>query len=787
MTTTTVTLEFGTAARERHALDWARIDRLRELALAFANDPDPTERGWAVMRAYDEYAAHPAPIRRARAVAAALESKTLVLDEGDLIAGRLRRGIAAHPGIWEGYRWANAVAYPDLIRNPAAIEEAPVAPEYAAFLREWSSRHTTPAQAIVALRPDETRRAMDHRLFGAWGLDMVHRLPRFQLLLHEGVVGLRARILEQMRALDNTQPGDIERRCQYEALLIICEALVSFSERWAAHLEELASRERDSARKDELIEMARICRRVPAQPATTFNEALQCIMLALCANEAETSGSAHSLGRLDQYLYPYYEADIAAGRQTGGEALERILCLWLKCYRTFDFHHTTLGGLTPEGKDGTNALSYLCLEAVAHLRTPRDVAVRVHRDTPRAFLRLAADVARLGLGRPDFWSDEITIESLTRSGFPIEDARDYAPIGCVELTIPGKCNSRTMGHEINLTKVLEVTLNGGHCQITGERMGLEQEAAFESYAALHAAYRCQARHTIDMAMAEDARHYGIQSRELPFPLLSLLTEGCIDSGRDVMNGGAIYSPAGVNLFGIANAADSLLAIRRAVYEEKRLTLEELRRALTSDFEGRAALRQQLLTHYPKWGNDDEAVDAIAAKEAAFYCDTIRSYRTPEGGPCLPLIFGCTPASVRNFGPKTGASADGRRCGAALATSVNPTHGRELSGITAELRSVARIDYRKASGGVSFIVDLHPTAVDGDAGLEKLVDLLRGFFDLGGMEIGLNVLRADQLRQAQREPERYGHLMVRVFGFSAPFNSLDAALQEAVIAKTKHET
>lgn len=763
-----------------------RITTLRSLALSFSNDPNPTERGWAVMRACDDHAAQPVPIRRARAIAAALDSKTLVLDDGDLIAGRLRRAIAAHPGIWEGYRWSNVAAYPDLFRNPKALEGAPVDAEFAAQVGEWWRRHPTPAEHLLAVRPEETQRAMAHRLFGAWGLDLVHRLPRYQLLLHEGVLGLRARILAAMGELDGIRPADVERRIQYQALLITCDALASFAERWAEHLDALAAEETDVARCKELVEMARICRRVPAHPAATFAEALQCVMFVLCASEAETAGSAHSLGRLDQYLWPYYQGDLAAGRLTRAEALERILCLWLKCYRTFDFHHTTLGGLTPTGEDGTNDLSHLCLEAVALLRTPRDVAVRVHRDTPRDFLRRAADVARLGLGRPDFWNDEVTIEALTRSGFPPEEARDYAPIGCVELTIPGKCNSRTMCHEINLAKLLEVTLQGGHCQITGQRIGLEHATAFESYEALHATYRRQVRHAIRLAMEEDARGYWVQSREMPFPFLSLLTEGCIDSGRDVMNGGAVYSPAGVNLFGVANAADSLLAIRRAVYEEGRLTLDELRQALASDFEGQEPLRQQLLARYPKFGNDDEAVDAIAADEVAHYCDTVRAYRTPEGGPILPLLFGCTSSSVCHYGPKTGASADGRRCGAPLATSVSPTHGRELSGITAELRSVARIDYTKASGGVSFIVDLHPTAVDGEAGLAKLVDLLRTFFDLGGIEIGLNVLRADQLRQAQREPEKFGHLMVRVFGFSAPFVALDETLQEAVIEKTKHE-
>ena len=232
-------------------------------------------------------------------------------------------------------------------------------------------------------------------------------------------------------------------------------------------------------------------------------------------------------------------------------------------------------------------------------------------------------------------------------------------------------------------------------------------------------------------------------------------------------------------------ANSLAAIKGLVYEKGELTLGEMREALASDYEGREELRQRLLNRCPKLGNDDPRVDAIAAAECAFYCDEVAEYRTPEGDRFLPLLFGCTPNSVHNVGPHTGASADGRKARAPLATSVNATHGRALSGATALLNSVARIDFTKAAGGASFIVDLHPTAVDGEAGLDKLVGLLRGFFDQGGAQIGLNVVRGDQLRAAQAQPEQHAHLMVRVFGFSTQFVSLDPGLQEYVIEKTRH--
>jgi len=762
-----------------------RIARLREQALAFANEPGPAERGWAVMKSYDESRAEPMPIRRAKAVAAVLQAETLVLDDGDLLAGRVRRKIASHPGIHEGHRWRNAAAYPDVAPNPGIVKGAAVSSDFVSFMEDWARRHVCVHAKVAALRPREVQRAMAVQAFSSNGLDMVHRLPRFELILERGALGLREEAAARMARLDATRADDVKKRIFYRAVVIVCDAMAGYGLRWAEKLAELARAEGDAERRRELEQMAAICRRVPAQPARTFREALQSLVLVLCVNQAETTGSAGSFGRLDQYLYPFYAADIEAGRLTRARALELVQCFFLKWYRTFDFHHTMLGGLTPDGGDGTNDLSFLCLEAVERLRTPRDIAVRVHKGTPPAFLRKAAEVARLGLGRPDFWNDEVMVPALAKAGFPIEDARDYAAIGCVEITIPGKCNSRTMGHAINLTKILELTLNEGRCALTGERVGGQCGAEFPTYEALHAAYREQAAHFIRLAIEEDVRGYVVQATEHPFPVLSALTLGCTESGRDVMDGGALYNHAGVNLFGVANVADSLAAIKKLVYEEQRLTLDELRDALASDFGDREGLRQMLLNRAPKFGNGDPYVDEIAAQEVAFYCDEVAKYHTPEGGRFLPLLFGCTPASVHHVGARTGASADGRKANAPLATSVNPTHGRAVSGATAVLNSVGGIDFTKAAGGASFIVDLHPTVADGDRGLDALVGLLCGFFDQGGLEIGLNVVREEQLREAQAHPEEYGHLMVRVFGFSTQFVSLDRELQEHLIEKTRH--
>jgi formate C-acetyltransferase len=759
-----------------------RIQQLRQLALSFANELDPTERGRAVMDSYDETRAEPMIIRRAKAVKRVLETQTLILDEGQLITGRVQRLIPAHYGIHSGNEWTRNVSYPE--SGGWVPKDAPVSEEYRKRAEKWSEGYVSVWQKLNALVPEEERKAMRAGVYHSGGVDWVHRNSRFQMLLELGMEGIKHRAQEKINSMDETRAEDVKRKPFYQAMIIVCEAIMDYAERWAQKLVKLMESEGDDIRRAEFRKMAEICRKVPRYPAETFHEAIQSIWFAQVANWAEASGSAHSFGRFDQYMLPFYESDIKAERLTREEALELIECLWLKCYSTFDFRHLTVGGVKPDGTDGTNELSYLCLEATERLRTPRDVAVRIHKDTPEFFLKKAANVSRLGLGRPDFWGDEVTIESMVKTGIPIEDARDYSPIGCVELTIAGKCNSRTMGHSMNLLKCLELALNNGRDQITDEQIGLKTGENFDTYGELHAAYRSQAEHFIKLAIQQNIRAYTLQATEFPMPVLSTLTEGCLESGRDVMDGGAVYNPSGVNLFGVADIANALAAIKKLVFDEKTISLDELRDALKDNFEDQEAMRQMLINRAPKYGNGDEYVDKIAAEEATFYCHEVAKYPTPEGGRHHALIFGTSPPAVYGLASKTGASAGGRKAGDSLSMSACTSHGTERMGATATVKSAASLDYTKAPGGISFILDLHPTAVTGDSGLDKLVSLLRTFFNNGGMEIGLNIVSDEELRKAQKDPDRYSHIMVRVFGFSTQFISLSRELQEYVIEKTK---
>jgi formate C-acetyltransferase len=737
-----------------------------------------------VTEAWREYESAPIIVRRARALERTLDTETIRIDPDDRIAGRAKRRFAVHRGMNEGYAWANQLARPEFTGGAlGAVEDPPE--DIAELFSYWRESYTSPAQHLNAMRTAEERQAMHAGVYGGGGLDFCHTCPAFHIALDRGLQAIADEARERLQQPCGTGCSSTREHAFYDAVAICCDAAIRYAERHADQAERLAADEADTDTRRELEQIAAICRRVPRLPAETFREALQCVWFAHIADEAECNGSAQSFGRFDQYLWPYYERDVADGRLTRDEALELVAELWLKCYKTFDFQYATIGGVRPDGSDATNELSYICLEALERCRTPRDVGVRIHAGTPRPFLQKTAAVASLGLGRPDIWNDDLVIQAFASKGIPLEDARDYGVIGCVELTLPGQCNSRTMCSKTNLSKCLELALNDGRCQMTGEQLGPATGESFDTYESLHAAYRAQARHFIALAIREIIRAQPIQAAEFPFPFRSAITEGCLESGRDIMAGGAKYNPAGVNLLGVANIADSLAAIKLLVFEQGRLSLDELRHALRSDFDGAESLRQLLLHEAPKFGNDDDYVDGIAADGVAFYCREVAKYRTAEGGPLLPLIFTTSSAAIYQYGARTGASADGRRAGEPLTPSCNPTHGADRSGPTASAASVAKVDYTETAGGVSYIMDMHPAAVSGNGGVEKLAALIRGYFDAGGMEISFNVYDEETLRAAQEQPDRYAGLLVRLFGFSTQFIALSREQQDFVIDRTRH--
>jgi formate C-acetyltransferase len=383
------------------------------------------------------------------------------------------------------------------------------------------------------------------------------------------------------------------------------------------------------------------------------------------------------------------------------------------------------------------------------------------------------------------FNDDVIVPALVKKGVPIEEARDYAIIGCIEVTIPGKCDPRVVNHYVNLAKCLEYALNDGVCMMTGRQNGARtgDPATFKSFEDVWSAYKEQV--TFDMRSHVPGMHRAeIEQRErFPMPILSALTDDCIEKGIDITAGGARYNSTGVCGYGMANVGDSLAVIKKLVFEEKAIDLMDVVNAMRANFDGLESLRLMFLNDVPKYGNDEDYVDNIVVDVCKHFCDELEQYRNPRGGKYHAHLFSFVIAV--HGGSGTGASADGRKAGQPLANSLAPQQGRDIKGVTAMLKSISKIDQTLAAAGTSLIFDLHPSAISGEHGIEKLDHLTRTYFDLGGGHAECNIVDEKILRLAQKEPEKYSHLSVRVAGYSAYFVNLDSAMQEHIIQKTKN--
>lgn len=521
-------------------------------------------------------------------------------------------------------------------------------------------------------------------------------------------------------------------------------------------------------------------------PPRTFQEAVQLVYSFHSMMQIDDR-YAMAFGRLDQYLYPFYSADRAAGRLTDELALQILEHFFAKITADEDVQNIAVGGIKPDdGSDATNELSFLILEACRRIGRPGgNVTARIARDTPSAFLEKCAEVIRTGIGYPAVVSDEVMVPALTDLGLPIEDARDYCFVGCIETSIPGK-TAPWADSRFNLLKCVNLALFDGLDTVTGEQIG-PSTGDPQTWEAFYGAYIEQSRTQLRLHIDNlNAAKTPTQSRAADFtsPLMSALTADCIERGRDLNDGGARY-PAnhGVAGMGIGVTADALAAVKQFVYRERRFTLDDLRRMLAANFEGCECERQLLLRGAPKYGNDVAEVDDIAVRATHDFGTELLKYRTPQGG----FYWGLMAANVQNIsaGLEIGASPDGRLAFQPVSDAASPTFGRDTGGITSTIRSVAKLPYGVCHGGNVVNVKLHPSAVEGDAGLKALAALIRTCFRLGGAQLQFNTVDGKVLREAMEHPKEYGDLVVRISGFSAHFATLDRAVQEDVLARTEH--
>jgi len=622
-------------------------------------------------------------------------------------------------------------------------------------------------------------------VYMARGWSENHSVRDFAKAIRIGFSGIRREIEERLEAADLSGADFPQRESFWRASLSICDAGIRLGERYAACARTLAEDATDPNERDRLTNMAEACARVPAEGARTFFEAVQALWLTHILTCGEDCINANSIGRLDQILYPYYAADLAEGRLTREDAVEIMAEFACKLYLDYDVQAITLGGLDREGNDAVNELSYIILEATRVVDFVRDVSVRLHSESPPEFVRVASGLIARGGGIPFIFNDDCFVKALSDRGIALDDARDYAPIGCIELTVPGRTSPHAVSGWFNSTKCLELALFNGVEPRTGEQLGPQtgELADFTDYDSFFEAY-CEQVEFFAKRMVYGCNRGELMQREFgPLPCLSTLTDDCIPRGRDITDRGPVYNYHSVCFMGNANTADSLMAIKKLVFEEQKLEASRLLDALKRDFEGDEALRQLLLHSAPKYGNSDPEVDAIAAQVSEHFIALMDRMYSPLDGRYFVHLF--TFKLNLPFGQAVGATPDGRRAGEPLAYSLSAHQGRDQEGVTAMLNSLSKLPHDQAGGATAAIIDLDPKLVAGEAGIDRLAQIIETAIRMRIGQLQFNVTTVERLRQAQQDPEHYGNIPVRVAGYSQMFKLIPPDLQEHIIARTKH--
>ncbi len=829
----------------------ARIDRLKKDL--FAGKPViESARARLLTESYKATEGQPMVLRRAKAFYHMLENIPIVIRPDELVVGSTTihpRSAQTYPEF--SFQWLEDEF--DTISERSA-DPFRIAEEDKAVLIEvhkyWRGRTTS--ELALSCMTEETLQAIEHNIFtvGNYLYNGVgHVTVDYGLVLEKGFGGIAEHAGEMLKRGSAADAEYPTHSSFWKAIIISCEAAILYAKRYAALAREEAGKERDGQRKQELLKIAENCDRVPLHGATSFYEACQSFWFVQQLIQIESNGHSISPGRFDQYMYPYYKKDIEKGLMTREQAQELIDCIWVKfndlskC-RDKDsaagfagygaFQNLIVGGQDAEGKDVTNDLSYMCIQACMHVRLPQpSFSIRVWNKTPYKLMERAAELTRTGLGVPAYYNDEVIIPALVSRGLTLEDARQYNIIGCVEPQKAGKTDGWHDAAFFNMCRPLELVFSNGVDKGTqiGPKTGEIEE--LDTFEKMWKAYQEQMIYFIElMVNADNAIDYAHRERA-PLPFLSCMIEDCIGRGKSVQEGGAVYQFTGPQGFGIANVADSLFAVRRLVFEEHKLSLAEYKDALQHNFgkgitedilwdtarkaveelkkQGRDISKaavddivKQLVKEYtvkvkadkgnayrqllewiekvPKYGNDIDEVDYFAREVAYLYTKEVELYKNIRGG---QFQAGLYPVSANvPLGAQTGATPDGRLAGTPIADGVSPGAGRDTQGPTAAANSVAKLDHYKASNGTLFNQKFHPSALEGEEGISKFISLVQVFFEKKGSHVQFNVVSRETLLDAQKHPEQYADLVVRVAGYSALFTTLSRALQDDIIQRTE---
>ena len=806
-------------------------------------------RAKLITESYKETEGEPIITRRAKAFAHILHNIPIIIRDNELIVGSSTiapRGCQTFPEF--SYEWLEAELDTVATRTADPFE---IAEETKAELKEadkyWKGK-TTSELATSYMAP-EAIKAIEHNIFtpGNYFYNGVgHVTVKYWEVLEIGFEGIMEKAQKE---LDGCSVGDgnYARKSHFlEAVILSCKAVIDYAGRYAKLAQEMAAQTSDPVRKQELFVIAENCSRVPAKGAQNFYEACQSFWFVQQLLQMESSGHSISPGRFDQYMYPYYKKDMEAGTITREFAQELMDCIWVKlndlnkCRDAASaegfagyslFQNLIAGGQNKEGEDVTNDLSVMCIQASMHVHLPApSLSVRVWNGSPHEFLIKAAELTRTGIGLPAYYNDEVIIPALQNRGLSLEDAREYNIIGCVEPQKAGKTEGWHDAAFFNMCRPLELVFSNGMDK--GEMVGIPtgDVTQMKTFDEFFDAYKKQMEYCISLLVNADNAIDVAHAERCPLPFLSCMIDDCLKEGKSVQEGGAVYNFTGPQGFGIANMADGLFAIRKLVYEDKKVSMKELKEALAWNYDkgldaqsagdmtemimkamqkaGRnvdASTAEGLLKTFmgmkpgeqktqrfkeihdmidevPKFGNDIPEVDYFAREVAYTYSKPLQKYNNPRGG---KFQAGLYPVSANvPLGGQTGATPDGRYAHTPVADGVSPSAGKDVKGPTAAATSVSRLDHFIVSNGTLFNQKFHPSALSGREGLEKFVALIRSYFDQKGMHMQFNVVDRQTLLDAQEHPEKYKHLVVRVAGYSALFTTLSRSLQDDIIRRTE---
>ena len=781
-----------------------RVTKLREQSLA-ARPSFSSERAVLMTEYYQCAGLNSAPMQRALAFEHLMKNMSIYIGEGELIVGE------------RGPRPKAACTYPEICchsledldklhNRPKTNYDVDVeasrvyAEKVIPFWQGRSLREKLFAEMTPAWRDcfeaGMFTEFMEQRAPGHTTLD--GKVFRFGMLDHIKRIDAALKKLDVLN-----DPQAYAKQEQLKAMRITCRAIITFGKRHAKLAAKLAANEKDPGRKAELERIAEVCTKVPAKTPSNFHEALQHYWFIHLGIITELNPwDAINPGRLDQHLLPFYQKGINEGRLTRELAKELLQCLWIKFNNqpappkvgvtaeesgTYtDFANINSGGLTPEGTDGVNEVTYLVLDVIDEMRLLQPSSnIQLSRKNPDRFIKRALKIVRKGWGQPSIFNHDLVIEELLRQGKDIVDAREGGTSGCVECGAFGKEAYILTGY-FNLPKVLEITLNNGIDPRTGKQLGLKtgETGSLDSFERLLEAFKKQLYHFIEIKVRGNLVIEQLYANYLPVPFLSVLIDDCIEKGRDYNAGGARYNTTYIQGVGIGTITDSLSAIKTHVFEKKTLTLPALLEALDKDFAGGDKLRAQLINKTPRYGNDDDAADDIMRQVFRAYHDEISGRPNSKGGWYRVNMLPTTCHVY--FGAVLGASADGRKAGKPVSEGISPVQGADRNGPTAVLKSAAKMDH-VMTGGTLLNQKFTPALLEGERGLNNLTDLVRTYFKMDGHHIQFNVAQANTLRAAQAAPDDYRDLIVRVAGYSDYFCDLSKELQDEIIERTEHSS